>query len=47
MQAEWPFGEVDLEARFEGSEREAWLGLLIRAPASRLSLVRRRRERGR
>ena len=29
----WPPGRYMLEARFEGSESEAWLGLLIQAPA--------------
>ena len=31
--ATWPPGRYMLEARFAGSESEAWLGLLIQAPA--------------
>ncbi|HEX7613108.1 MAG TPA: hypothetical protein VF371_10075 [Candidatus Limnocylindrales bacterium] len=36
----WSPGRYILEARFDGSVREAWLGLLIRAPLGRLSLAR-------
>jgi hypothetical protein len=31
--ATWPPGRYLLEARFDGSSREAWLGLLIRSAA--------------